>query len=83
MAQHHSVLQSFDGAVTEINAECYYALESAAVCAAIIGENDTWKRFSEEATSYAKRFGAALSADTTAFVLNYDQIELPGQLYGR
>ena len=62
------------GAVTEINAECYFALEAAAVCAAIIGDNSTWERFSNEATKLREAIrGKLFNTDTTAFVLNYDQ----------
>jgi glycogen debranching enzyme len=62
------------GAVTEINAECYFALEAAAVCAAIIGDNPTWVRLSSEATKLREAIrGKLFNADTTAFVLNYDQ----------
>jgi hypothetical protein len=65
---------NLSGAVTEINAECYYALECAAVCAAVVGEHETWKRFSDEATKLREAIRSRLfSADTTAFVLNYDQ----------
>jgi hypothetical protein len=65
---------NLSGAVTEINAECYFALESAAVCAAIVGEHETWKRLSDEATKLREAIRARLfNADTTAFVLNYDQ----------
>jgi hypothetical protein len=64
---------TLDGAVTEINAECYFALESAAICAAICGDNATWERFSREATKLRDAIRARLfNADTTAFVLNYD-----------
>lgn len=64
---------TLDGAVTEINAECYFALEAAAVLAAIVGENETWQRLSEEATKLREAIRAKLfNADTTAFVLNYD-----------
>ncbi|MGH7330788.1 MAG: hypothetical protein ACREJX_20760, partial [Polyangiaceae bacterium] len=62
------------GAVTEINAECYFALEAAAVCAAIVSDNPTWERLSNEATKLRDAIRSKLfNADTTAFVLNYDQ----------
>ncbi|MBV8424393.1 MAG: hypothetical protein JO349_04320, partial [Candidatus Eremiobacteraeota bacterium] len=62
------------GAVREINSECYFALESAAVCAAIVGDNPAWQRFSEEATKLRNAIRSKLyNVDTTAFVLNYDQ----------
>ncbi|HEY1729190.1 MAG TPA: hypothetical protein VGG22_12500 [Candidatus Baltobacteraceae bacterium] len=65
---------NLSGAVTEINSECYFALESAAVCAAVLGENEAWQRFSDEATKLREAIRARLfNADTTAFVLNYDQ----------
>ena len=41
---------TLDGAVTEINAECYFALEAAAMMRAVVGENDTVARFADEAT---------------------------------
>jgi hypothetical protein len=62
------------GAVTEINAECYFALEAAAVCAAILGDNETWRRLSDEATKFREAIRKMLfNSDTGAFVLNYDQ----------
>ena len=62
------------GAVTEINSECYFALEAAAVCAAIVGDNETWRRLSDEATKFRDAIRKLLfNADTGAFVLNYDQ----------
>ena len=62
------------GAVTEINAECYFALEATAMCAAIMGENENWKRFSDEATKLRAAIRQKLyNSDTGGFVLNYDQ----------
>jgi glycogen debranching enzyme len=65
---------TLSGAVTEINAECYFALEAVALCAAILGDNATWRRLSEEATRLREAIRSKLfSSDTTAFVLNYDE----------
>jgi glycogen debranching enzyme len=65
---------TLDGAVTEINAEAYFALEAAAMLAAILDERADWSRWSAEATSLRAAILAKLfNADTSAFVLNYDQ----------
>ena len=66
---------TLDGAVTEINAEAYFALEAAAMIArglrarATIGDARRAKRPALRAAMMAKLF----NADTAAFVLNYDQ----------
>ena len=65
---------TLDGAVTEINAEAYFALEAAAMIAAVCEHNDDWERWSREATALREAIMAKLfNADTSAFVLNYDQ----------
>jgi hypothetical protein len=65
---------TLDGAVTEINAEAYFALEATAKLAAIVGENDAWERYSREATALRDAMRAKLfNADSSAFVLNYDK----------
>ncbi|HET9096275.1 MAG TPA: amylo-alpha-1,6-glucosidase [Candidatus Baltobacteraceae bacterium] len=65
---------TLDGAVTEINAEGVYALEAAAMLAAVVGDNERWLRYSEEAQSLRQAMMQYLyNADTGAFVLNYDQ----------
>ena len=65
---------TLDGAVTEINAEAYFALEAAAKIAAICEHGDDWARWAAEATALRAAILAKLfNADTSAFVLNYDQ----------
>jgi hypothetical protein len=65
---------TLDGAVTEINAEAYFALEATARLAAIVGDNAAWERFSAEASALRAAMLAKLfNADTPAFVLNYDK----------
>jgi glycogen debranching enzyme len=65
---------TLDGAVTEINAEGVFALEAAAMLAAVVGDNDRWHRYSSEAQSLRQAMMQYLfNADTGAFVLNYDQ----------
>ena len=65
---------TLDGAVTEINAEGVFALESAAMLAAVVGDNDRWQRYSSEAQALRKAMMQYLfNDDTGAFVLNYDQ----------
>jgi glycogen debranching enzyme len=65
---------TLDGAVTEINAEAYFALEAAAMIAAICEHGDDWGRWAGEATALRAAILAKLfNADTSAFVLNYDQ----------
>jgi hypothetical protein len=65
---------TLDGAVTEINAEAYYAVEAAARLAAILDEKSDWSRWSDEATALRAAMLAKLfNDDTSAFVLNYDR----------
>jgi hypothetical protein len=65
---------TLDGAVTEINAEAYFALEASARLAAVLDEGETWERFSREASALRKAMLAKLfNDDTSAFVLNYDK----------
>jgi hypothetical protein len=64
---------TLDGAVTEINAEAYFALEATARLAALVDDRDAWEKYSREATALREAMLAKLfSADTSAFVLNYD-----------
>jgi glycogen debranching enzyme len=64
---------TLDGAVTEINAEAFYAVEAAARLAAILDEKVDWSRWSADATALKTAMLAKLfNADTSAFVLNYD-----------
>jgi glycogen debranching enzyme len=65
---------TLDGAVTEINAEGVYALESAAMLCAVVDDLDHWEKYS----GYAREMREAMmdylfNDDTGAFVLNYDQ----------
>jgi glycogen debranching enzyme len=65
---------TLDGAVTEINAEAYFALEAAAMLAAVAGHHEHWARYADEAAKLRERMMTQLfNDDTTAFVLNYDQ----------
>jgi glycogen debranching enzyme len=65
---------TLDGAVTEINAEGVFALEAAAMLAAVVGDNERWHRYSSEAQALRQSMMQYLfNSDTGAFVLNYDQ----------
>jgi hypothetical protein len=65
---------TLDGAVTEINAEALFALEAAAMLAAVCDEIGDWERYAEEARALRKAMLAKLfNKDVSAFVLNYDQ----------
>jgi hypothetical protein len=65
---------TLDGAVTEINAECVFALEAAAMLCAVAGERDAWARYASEAEALREKMMAFLfNDDTGAFVLNYDK----------
>ncbi|MFY9665294.1 MAG: amylo-alpha-1,6-glucosidase [Candidatus Cybelea sp.] len=65
---------TLDGAVTEINAEAVYALEAAAMLCAVVGDNDHWERYGNEAERMRQAMMDFLyNDDTGAFVLNYDQ----------
>ena len=67
-------LYKLDGAVTEINAEAYFALEATARLAAIVDDGAAWERFSGEASALREAMLSKLfNADTSAFVLNYDR----------
>ena len=65
---------TLDGAVTEINAEAVFALEAAAMLAAVVGESDHWARYSRESQAVREAMMRHLfNDDTGGFVLNYDQ----------
>ena len=65
---------TLDGAVTEINAEGVFALEAAAMLAAVVGDNTRWRTYSDEAEAMRRAMMQHLfNSDTGAFVLNYDQ----------
>ncbi|HEX3463345.1 MAG TPA: amylo-alpha-1,6-glucosidase [Candidatus Elarobacter sp.] len=65
---------TLDGAVTEINAEAYFALEATARLAAIVEDTDAWERYSREATALREAMLAKLfNHDSCGFVLNYDK----------
>ena len=65
---------TLDGAVTEINAEGVFALEAAAMLAAVVGDNPRWEQYSKEAQAMRQAMMQYLfNNDTGAFVLNYDQ----------
>jgi len=65
---------TLDGAVTEINAEAYFALEATARLAAIVDDTAAWQRYSNAASALRIAMLAELfNADTGAFVLNYDK----------
>jgi hypothetical protein len=66
-------LYKLDGAVTEINAEAYFALEATARLAAIVDDRAAWDKYSGEATALREAMLSKLfNSDTSAFVLNYD-----------
>ncbi len=65
---------TLDGAVTEINAECVFALEAAAMLCAVGGDHGHWDLYAREAATLREKMMAHLfNADTGAFVLNYDK----------
>lgn len=65
---------TLDGAVTEINAESVFALEAAAMLAAVAGDHAHWEKYSDEAQKLrAAMMQFLFNDDTGAFVLNYDQ----------
>jgi len=67
-------LYKLDGAVTEINAEAYFALEATARLAAVVDDPVAWEKYSNEATALREAILAKLfNNDTNAFVLNYDR----------
>jgi hypothetical protein len=62
-----------DGAVTEINAEAYFALEASAMISAVLDDRDRWEAFSREASALrAAMIDHLYNDDVRAFVLNYD-----------
>ncbi|HXP93450.1 MAG TPA: amylo-alpha-1,6-glucosidase [Candidatus Binatia bacterium] len=65
---------TLDGAVTEINAEAYFALEASAMIAAVCGDGSHWEEYSKEASALREAMLKHLfNVDTTGFVLNYDK----------
>ncbi len=65
---------TLDGAVTEINAEGVFALEAAAMLSAVVGDNERWQRYTNEAAALRQAMMQYMfNDDTGAFVLNYDQ----------
>lgn len=65
---------TLDGAVTEINAECVFALEAAAMLCAVGGDHEHWEAYAREAEALREKMMLHLfNADTGAFVLNYDK----------
>jgi glycogen debranching enzyme len=65
---------TLDGAVTEINAECVFALEAAAMLCAAAADWENWEKYANEAQSLREAMMDHLfSEDTGAFALNYDQ----------
>ncbi len=65
---------TLDGAVTEINAEAVFALEAAAMLAAVVGDSEHWSTYSREAQTLREKMMQHLfNDDTGGFVLNYDQ----------
>ncbi|GAC1534068.1 MAG: hypothetical protein NVS2B17_02580 [Candidatus Velthaea sp.] len=64
---------TLDGAVTEINAEAYFAVEAAAMLSAIVENGANWERYSREASALREAMMTKLfNRDANAFVLNYD-----------
>lgn len=67
---------NLDGAVTEINAEAYFALEAVAKMAAVLEIGEDWRYFGDAATALREKMMAHLfNVDTGGFVLNYDQAQ--------
>jgi glycogen debranching enzyme len=65
---------TLDGAVTEINAECVFALEAAAMLCAVAGDPVNRDRFSLEAGALRAAVRLHLhNKDTGAFALNLDR----------
>jgi glycogen debranching enzyme len=65
---------TLDGAVTEINAECVFALDSAAMLCAVVGDRVNWERFTAEARSLREAMTRHLyNEETAAFALNWDR----------
>jgi hypothetical protein len=65
---------TLDGAVTEINAECVFALEASAMLCAVVGDREHWETYSAQAQSLrAAMMHYLYNDDAGAFVLNYDQ----------
>jgi glycogen debranching enzyme len=65
---------TLDGAVTEINAEAVFALESAATLCEVAGDDDHARRYAHEARALREAMMAHLfNADTGDFALNYDK----------
>jgi hypothetical protein len=65
---------TLDGAVTEINVECIFALEAAAMLCAVVDDHENWERYEQAAHDLRIAVVNQLfNADTGAFVLNYDQ----------
>jgi glycogen debranching enzyme len=65
---------TLDGAVTEINAECVFALEAAAMLCAVVDDTEHWEKYTAEAAKMREAMMDYLyNDDTGAFVLNYDQ----------
>jgi hypothetical protein len=67
---------TLDGAVTEINAEAVFALHAAARLCEVAGDAANAEHYHDEAAALREAMMRSLfSADTEAFVLNYDQHE--------
>jgi hypothetical protein len=65
---------TLDGAVTEINAECVFALEAAAMLCAVVDDHAHWQTYTQHAGEMREAMMKHLfNDDTGAFVLNYDQ----------
>ena len=64
---------TLNGAVTEINAECYMALRLAGRCAEALGRNEDAARFVEEALALKEAINEQLvSEQTGVYLLNID-----------
>lgn len=62
-----------NGAVTEINAECYMALRLAGRCAEVVGEVEEAERFLREALELKENINAQLVSEQTGlYLLNID-----------
>jgi hypothetical protein len=65
---------TLDGAVTEINAECVFALEAAAMLCAVAGDTPNWERLTRESSELRTAIKRYLFDEKTGtFALNWDR----------
>jgi hypothetical protein len=69
------------GAVTEINAECYYALKVTSLAAAAVGEQEDAARFTTAAAALRETINAKLISDQNGmYMLNVAHHDVTGDL---